>query len=126
MVSKRFVTVHSPESLSAWDLSKYVNYLRDNELNSASYEMVLWSKIILPFSTGVMVFLSIPFVFGSLRVVGVGNRIMVGTMVGIGFYIFNQIISYSGLVYEVNPAVSAIIPTVLFFAIAMRMIRRVY
>jgi len=115
-----------PESLSAWGLYKYVSYLRENELNSASYEMVLWSKIILPFSIGVMVFLSIPFVFGSLRVVSVGHRIMVGTLVGIGFYIFNQMFSYVGLVYEVNPVLSAVLPTALFFILAMRMIRRVY
>jgi lipopolysaccharide export system permease protein len=115
-----------PKSLSAWGLYKYVNYLNDNELNASSYEMVLWSKIVLPFSTGVMVFLSIPFVFGSLRSVGVGQRILIGTLIGIGFYIFNQIFSYVGLVYKVNPAVSAIIPTIIFFALGMRMLRRVY
>jgi len=115
-----------PKSLSVWGLYKYVKYLNDNELNASSYEMVLWSKIVLPFSTGVMVFLSIPFVFGSLRSVGVGQRIMVGTLIGIGFYIFNQLFSYVGLVYKVNPALSAILPTILFFMLATRMIRRVY
>ena len=115
-----------PQSLSAWGLYKYVNYLHDNELSAAGYEMVLWSKVILPFSTGVMVFLSIPFVFGSLRTVGIGQRILVGTLVGIGFYIFNQMFNYVGLVYEVNPAITAILPTILFFVLAMRMIRRVY
>jgi len=115
-----------PESLPAWGLYKYVRYLNENNLNAASYEKVLWSKIILPFSTGVMVFLAIPFVFGSLRSVGVGQRILVGALVGIGFYLFNQIFSYVGLVYEINPVFSAVLPTVLFFAIAVRMIRRVY
>ncbi len=115
-----------PESLSVWGLYRYVEYLHDNELNAATYEKVLWSKIVLPFSTGVMVFLAIPFVFGSLRSVGIGHRIMVGTLIGIGFYIFNQIFSYVGVVYEINPTISAIIPTVLFFALALRMIRRVY
>jgi lipopolysaccharide export system permease protein len=115
-----------PESLSVWGLYRYVEYLHDNELNAATYEKVLWSKIVLPFSTGVMVFLAIPFVFGSLRSVGIGQRIMVGTLIGIGFYIFNQIFSYVGVVYEINPSISAIIPTVLFFALGMRMIRRVY
>lgn len=115
-----------PESLSAWGLYKYVRYLKENDLNAASYEKVLWSKIILPFSTGVMVFLAIPFVFGSVRSVGVGQRILVGALVGIGFYLFNQIFSYVGLVYEINPILSAVLPTVLFFAIAVRMIRRVY
>jgi len=115
-----------PKSLSAWGLYKYVNYLHENDLNAAGYEMVLWSKIILPFSTGVMVFLSIPFIFGSLRSVGVGQRIMVGTLVGIGFYIFNQIFNYVGLVYEVNPVISAILPTLIFFVFAMRMTRRIY
>ena len=115
-----------PKSLSAWGLYKYVNYLKENELNSSSYEMVLWSKIILPFSTGVMVFLSIPFVFGSLRSVGVGQRILIGTLIGIGFYIINQMFSYVGLVYKVNPALSAILPTVVFFALGIRMLRRIH
>jgi len=114
-----------PRSLSAQGLYKYIEYLKANDLSAAHYEMVFWSKIILPFATAVMVFLSIPFVFGPLRSVGVGVRVLVGTLVGITFYVIHQMSSYVGLVFHVNPALSAMLPTLFFFAASLLMMRRI-
>ncbi|MBL1261239.1 MAG: LPS export ABC transporter permease LptG [Thiotrichaceae bacterium] len=114
-----------PRSLSAFGLYKYIEYLKDNDLNAAHYEMVFWSKVILPFATAVMVFLSIPFVFGPLRSVGVGVRVLVGTLVGISFYVIHQMSSYVGLVFHINPALSAVLPTLVFFIASLLMMRRI-
>lgn len=114
-----------PRSLSIQGLYKYVKYLKDNDLNAGHYEMVFWSKLVLPFATAMMVFLSIPFVFGPLRSVGVGVRVLVGTMVGISFYVIHQMSSYVGLVFHVNPALSAMLPTLLFFSVSLLMMRRI-
>ncbi len=114
-----------PRSLSAQGLYKYVEYLKDNDLSADQYEMVFWSKVILPFATAMMVFLSIPFVFGPLRSVGVGVRVLVGTLVGITFYVIHQMSSYVGLVFHVNPALSAMLPTLVFFAASLLMMRRI-
>jgi len=114
-----------PRSLSALGLYKYIEYLKENDLNAGHYEMVFWSKVILPFATAVMVFLSIPFVFGPLRSVGVGVRVLVGTLVGISFYVIHQMSSYVGLVFHVNPALSAVLPTLVFFTASLLMMRRI-
>lgn len=114
-----------PRSLSAMGLYKYIEYLKENDLNAGHYEMVFWSKVILPFATAVMVFLSIPFVFGPLRSVGVGVRVLVGTLVGISFYVIHQMSSYVGLVFHVNPALSAVLPTLVFFTASLLMMRRI-
>jgi len=112
-------------SLSAQGLYRYVEYLKANDLSSGQYEMVFWSKVVLPFATAMMVFLSIPFVFGPLRSVGVGVRVLVGTLVGITFYVIHQMSSYVGLVFHVNPALSAMLPTLVFFTASLLMMRRI-
>jgi len=113
-----------PQSLSATGLYHYIQYLTGNGLDAARYEMELWVKLVLPLATGVMVFLAVPFVFGSLRSVGIGQRIMMGTILGITFYLLNQIFNYVSLAYQFNPVVSAILPTLLFFALGVLLLRR--
>lgn len=113
-----------PQSLSAMGLYHYIQYLTANGLDAARYEMELWVKLILPLATGVMVFLAVPFVFGSLRSVGIGQRIMMGTILGITFYLLNQIFNYVSLAYHFNPIVSAVLPTLLFFVFGLLLLRR--
>jgi len=119
------VVAVKPQSLSATGLYRYINYLQGNGLDAGRYEMELWVKIVLPLATGVMVFLAIPFVFGSLRSVGIGQRIMTGALIGIAFYILNQVFNYVGLAYQLNPLISAMLPTLLFFGLAVWLMRRV-
>lgn len=114
-----------PNSLSVSGLYRYIRYLRANGLSAGRYELEFWTKIALPFATCVMVFAALPFVFGPLRSVGVGQRMLIGVLVGIGFYLFNQTVSYVGLVYEFNPVVSAALPTALLLAGAIYMMRRI-
>lgn len=118
------VTV-KPQSLSGWGLYQYIEYLQGNELDAASYEIEFWVKVVLPFATAVMVILAVPFVFGSLRSVGIGQRIMMGTLIGIAFYLLNQAFSYVGLAYSWNPVFSAVMPTLLFLVMALVLLRRV-
>jgi lipopolysaccharide export system permease protein len=64
-------------------------------------------------------------VFGPLRSVGIGQRIMVGTLVGIGFHLFNQAFSHVGILYGLNSVFSVMFPTVLFFAVGLWLTSRV-
>ncbi len=119
------VTV-KPNTLSIFGLYDYVHYLQENGLDAATYEQALWGKVVAPLVTAVMVFLAIPFVFGPLRSVGVGHRILVGTLVGVGFYILNQMFTYMGLVFGFNPLLSALAPALLAFMAGYYMLRRVF
>lgn len=115
-----------PASLSVSGLYKYIRYLRQNGLSSGRYEVEFWNKLALPFATCAMVFAALPFVFGSLRSVSVGQRMLIGVLVGIGFYLFNQTVGYVGLVYDFNPLLSAVLPTALLLAMAAYMMRRIH
>lgn len=116
----------TPEQLSAWELHTYINYLRDNGQNTKRYELAFWTKITWPLMTAVMVFLAIPFVFGSLRTAGVGQRILVGSLLGIGFYITKQMFGQTSLIYGFDPIVGVFLPVAAFFALSIMLMRRVY
>jgi lipopolysaccharide export system permease protein len=119
------VVVIKPERLSAFGLYKYLNYLNANGLDTAYYEYALWQKLVYPVATGVMVFLAIPLVLGKLRSAGIGPRLVVGVLSGMGFHILQQVAGQAGVVYGINPMLSATAPTVLFFAFAVWMMRHV-
>ncbi len=114
-----------PENLSIRDLLDYLSYLHDNELETQRYELSLWTRIAAPMATAGMILLAIPFVFGSMRSVGVGQRIVIGALIGIGFYLFNGIFGRMGLVYNLPPLLSAFAPTVLVYLVWYALMRRV-
>ncbi|WJW74913.1 LPS export ABC transporter permease LptG [Thiohalobacter sp. IOR34] len=119
------VVVIEPDRLSARDLLRYVSYLRDNRLDSSRYELAFWQRLMAPLAGLVMLFLSVPFVFGPLRAVGAGQRLLAGVMVGIVFHLLNQLLGHLGQVYGFDPLLSAAAPSLLFAASGMLLIRRV-
>lgn len=114
-----------PENLSIVDLQDYIRYLHENELEAQRYELSFWMRIVTPFSTAGMILLAIPFVFGSLRAVGVGQRIVLGALIGIGFYLFNGIFGRIGVVYNLSPIISAATPTLMVYLAWYYLMRRV-
>lgn len=119
------VVAVKPDSLSLEGLRDYISYLRDNGLDAEHYQLAFWNKVVLPLTTAVMVFLSIPFIFGPLRTTGIGQRIFVAGVVGIAFYLLGQLLGYAGLLYHLPTPLSAVVPTGLFFILAVLLLRRV-
>jgi len=113
------------ERLSGIELFQYVRYLKTNELESTTYELALWQKIFYPLVTAIMIFLAVPFVFGSMRTVSVGQRVLIGAFLGILFHIINQASGHTALVYGVSPFISALLPIICFFILGLFLMRRV-
>ena len=107
-----------PMNLAIWKLLDYIQYLRSNGLESKQYELAMWNKLIAPFTILAMVLLAVPFVFRSQRQTSIGIQIVVGFLVGIVFYIVSRLAGQIGLVYDLMPAISASLPTLLVFALA--------
>ena len=117
--------VVEPDILSAKELYDYVRYLESNELKTTQYLISFWARIVIPISVLVMVVLALPFVFGPLRSVGAGQRIVVGMLIGVAFYLVNNTLMNSGAVYNLNPVVTAWSPTLLLAIIAGYAVKRV-
>lgn len=118
------LVIVKPQYLSIWGLIDYIDYLKQNEQNSQIYEQALWFKVAKPFTIMLMLILAVPIVKTHSRQTNVGQRVFVGCLIGIGFYIFNQICGYLGLVYNLHPALSMFIPLFLLFTITVLLINK--
>jgi lipopolysaccharide export system permease protein len=114
-----------PEHLSIRELFDYIGYLDANGLDAKPYALSLWSRILAPLGAAGMLLLAIPFVFGSLRSVSIGQRIMTGVLVGVGFYMFNNIFKRLGIIYDIPAFLSAAIPLVTLFVLWYLLMKRV-
>ncbi len=119
------VVAIKPDYLSAPGLLRYIGYLKDNGLDAGQYVLALWKKVMMPVTTVVMIFLSVPFVFGPLRSVGVGQRVFVGTLFGISYFLIEQTVGHMGLVYGLPAALTVIAAPLSFLMVAIYLLRRV-
>lgn len=114
-----------PEGLSVVQLHRYIQHLDQNRQNTGNYALAFWQKLVSPLATVVMMVLAIPFVFGSQRSGGIGARLFVGIMIGLAFFVFSRGFGFFGLLYGVPALLGAAMPTLLFLAAALIMLRRV-
>ena len=113
-----------PEALSITGLLDYVSYLNNNQQDSSRYQLALWRKILQPVSVGVMLLMALSFIFGPLRSVTMGARVIMGVLTGFGFFILNEVFGPISLVYQLPPFFGALLPSVLFAGIAAFMLRK--
>lgn len=111
------VTV-TPESLSLRGLVDYLDYLEANEQDPSRYQLAFWRKIMQPLTVAVMLLVALSFIFGPLRSVSMGARIMMGVFTGILFFITNEVLGSLSLVYQLPPILGAMIPSVVFISVA--------
>ncbi len=114
-----------PDNMSATDLFKYSRYLKRNALDSSQYELAFWIKVFTPISSLVMLLIAMPFIFGSQRSSGAGNRMLVGLLLGIGFYLLNRTVNHLGQVYHVYPFISASAPVIFVAMLSFYALRKV-
>ncbi|CAK0761056.1 lipopolysaccharide export system permease protein [Gammaproteobacteria bacterium] len=119
------VVMVRPDALSIVGLYHYIQYLQDNHLDASRYLQAMWTKLVDPVTTGVMILLALPFIFGPLRSVSLSQRVLAGFFVGISFHILNRAFHYIGQIYSLNPAFSACFPTLLFLGITLTWLKRV-
>ncbi|RLV61385.1 lipopolysaccharide ABC transporter permease LptG [Parashewanella curva] len=113
-----------PESLSIQGLVGYLEYLKNNRQDPSRYELALWRKIVQPVTVAVMLLVALSFIFGPLRTVTMGARVLLGVIAGFSFYISNQIFGPLSIVYSLPPVIGAIAPSILFTGIAIYFIRK--
>lgn len=117
------VTV-KPEELSLSGLYDLVSYLKASEQDASRYDLAFWRKVTQPFSIGVMMLMALSFIFGPLRSVTMGARILSGVIAGFSFYISSEFFGPLSLVYRIPPMLGAIAPSIVFLMIAIMLLRR--
>lgn len=114
-----------PEQLSINELDTIIKHQKSNQLKTDKYELIYWKRFSVPLSALVMLIIAMPFLFGSSRGGGTGQRVFFGIVVGIVFFLFNRAINELGFVYGFSPILSAFFPSLLFFIGGVLLLSRI-
>ena len=72
-----------------------------------------------------MLLVSTPFVVGVKRGVSAGARMLIGVVIGLGFNIIDMTTGHLALIYNLSPWLMALLPSVVFSALAWVALKRV-
>ena len=112
------------KTLTIKGLVDYIGYLEDNNQLSSYFRLQLYEKLMQPVIMVVMLFLALSTVFGPLRSMNMGTRILAGIALGFGYYVLNQIVAPLSLVYGIPPLIGASMASVVFGGLAVVLLRR--
>ena len=118
------LAVADPRQLETRSLFRLIQYYESNALDSRPYVFAFWSRIARVVAIAFSVLLAIPFVLGSMRGSGTGARMMIGLLIGIGFFLVQRLIESGTVVFDLNPVVLAWAPTFLLGAITITLLVR--
>lgn len=113
-----------PEQMSALNLLKYIDHLRENKQKTQRYEIAMWGKLFYPLACISMALVALAFTPKQRRQGQLGIRLFGGICLGVAFHFINRLFGYLGLLHDWNPALSATLPTLLFFIAGVLLIAR--
>ena len=119
------LAVLDPDSLPGLGLHTYIRHLKQNGLDSRSYETAFWARIARTVAVAIIVVLAVPFAFGPMRSTGTGSRTVVGIMIGVVFFLLAKMLESGGAVFDLPPVVIAWLPTALLALITSIAVSRV-
>ncbi len=115
----------SPESLSSRDLWRYIKALKKGGQNPDHFVLALWRKLTRPLFSLSLAMLAAGLVFQATGRGSMGPRLTMGIVAGLIFYFFDQITMQLGLLWGINPVVTAFVPVVVAASGAGFQIKRV-
>ena len=111
------------EALAPNDLISTIANLKRNQLDTHQYEVVLWQQVSLLPGLLAMALMSLPFLLGSVRAVSASQRMMIGGLIGIGFYLLQQLSGHLAGILGLDPSLVILTPPFVLLAIAIAAIR---
>jgi len=118
------LAVSSPSDLELVALWRLIRYYRSNDLDARPYLFAFWSRIARTAAILFAAILAVPFVLGSLRSAGTGARMVMGLILGIGFFLLQRLIESGSVVFNLNPVLLAWLPTTLLALATLMLLMR--
>lgn len=113
------VALLKPERMSTLDLFTYIRHLNANGQTAQRYEIEFWKKVFYPLSCLVMVILALPFAYLHFRSGGIASYVFAGVMIGISFFLLNNVFGYIGNLRNWQPWLAAATPGLLYMAVSL-------
>ena len=113
------VALLKPDRMGTLDLFQYIRHLDANKQVAQVYEIQFWKKVFYPLSCLVMLVLALPFAYLHFRAGGITAYVFGGVMVGISFFVLNNIFDYFGNLLSWNPLLTAAAPSLVYSLLSL-------
>jgi lipopolysaccharide export system permease protein len=113
------VALLKPDRMGTIDLYQYIRHLDANKQVAQLYEIQFWKKVFYPLSCIVMLVLALPFAYLHFRSGGITAYVFGGVMVGISFFVLNNIFDYFGNLLAWNPLFTAAAPSMVYLLLSL-------
>ncbi|QIQ22025.1 LPS export ABC transporter permease LptG [Zophobihabitans entericus] len=121
---KLSIVALDPDSLSASGLYEYTQYLESTGQDASNYKLLFWKKLLKPLSVAVMTLMALSFIFGPLRSVSMGARVLAGITGGFIFYVADSVFSQLSVVAGFNPIIGALLTSTVFLLISIFLLKK--
>jgi lipopolysaccharide export system permease protein len=108
------VALLKPDRMGTIDLFQYIEHLEQNGQTSQRYEIEFWRKVFYPLSCTVMVVLALPFAYLHFRSGGITTYVFGGVLIGISFFLLNNVFGYIGNIQNWTPWLTAAAPGLIY------------
>jgi lipopolysaccharide export system permease protein len=113
------VALLKPERMRTLDLFEYIRHLDANGQTAQRYEIQFWRKVFYPLSCLVMVVLALPFAYLHFRQAGITGYVFGGVLIGISFFLLNNVFGYIGNLGNWLPWLTAAAPGLIYTLLSL-------
>ena len=107
------------EALAPHDLVRYITHLQANGLDTHHLRVIFWQQLSVIIAVLAMGLLSLPLLVGSTRAISASQRIMMGGIVGIVFYLLQQVTGHLAGLFNLIPSITILTPVLVLLSIAV-------
>ncbi|QIM52123.1 LPS export ABC transporter permease LptG [Hydrogenophaga crocea] len=113
------VALLKPERMRTTDLFAYIRHLQANGQTAQRHEIEFWRKVFYPLSCLVMVVLALPFAYLHFRSGSITGYVFGGVMIGISFFLLNNVFGYIGNLNQWRPWLAAASPALIYSVVSL-------
>ncbi len=110
------VLLVEPDKQSISGLYRFAQFFAAQGLDSATYFLAFWKKLLQPLTTLALVILAISFIFGPLRESTMGFRVFIALAIGLVFTILQRLMEPASLIYGFSPILAVLLPILIAVA----------
>ncbi len=107
----------TPEQMSLKQLWAAIHYRQNNYLNVSQMAFTFWQRVIHPWTILLMLSLGLTFSITHARIQSF--KVLLGIMLGVGFYLSNVLFGPFVLLYQWPPLLAASLPALVFLSITL-------
>jgi lipopolysaccharide export system permease protein len=105
--------------MQTFELFEYIRHLQANGQSTQRYQIAFWRKVFYPLSCLVMMVMALPFAYLHFRTGNITGYVFLGVLVGISFFLLNNLSGFIGNLRNWEPWLAAAAPGILYSILSL-------